>query len=416
MKRLPLVLLVWLGCSFAWTVLGTSLVARTGASSGALLREVHLLWGRPLDQSHPVARWFETRRQVERVTREVAPGRTATVEEQREVQCPVDLPLEASALDVRLDLVHRRKGLLWFPTYTVDFSGRYTFANPGEAARDVALSLPLAGESTIYDAFTVLGPDGRAIEADVSGDSARWSARFAPGERLAFTVRYRSRGTSSWTYRLTDGAGQVKDFTLSLAANTPRVDFLPGSISPTRQARGAVGWTGTWAFERLVASAPIGLVLPERMNPGPLASRITFFAPVGLLFFLFVVAIVATVRGVALHPMHWFFIGCAFFAFHLLFAYLVDHLAIAPSFAIAAATSILLVVTYARLFAGWGFALRVLGAAQAVFLVLFSFTFFWEGFTGLAITVGAVVTLAVMMQYTGRIDWERAGGAARPGA
>jgi hypothetical protein len=58
----------------------------------------------------------------------------------------------------------------------------------------------------------------------------------------------------------------------------------------------------------------------------------------------------------------------------------------------------------------------VLGAAQAVFLVLFSFTFFWEGFTGLAITVGAVVTLAVMMQYTGRIDWERAGGAARPGA
>jgi len=50
-----------------------------------------------------------------------------------------------------------------------------------------------------------------------------------------------------------------------------------------------------------------------------------------------VVAIVADAQGRAIHPMNFFFLGCAFFAFHLLFAYLVDHLAIAPSFAIASA-------------------------------------------------------------------------------
>jgi inner membrane protein involved in colicin E2 resistance len=105
--------------------------------------------------------------------------------------------------------------------------------------------------------------------------------------------------------------------------------------------------------------------------------------------------------------MNYFFIGCAFFAFHLLFAYLVDHLAIAPSFAIASATSILLVATYARLFTGWRFALRLIGTAQLVYLVLFSTTFFWEGFTGLAITIGAILTLFVMMQYTGKVDWDR---------
>jgi hypothetical protein len=37
--------------------------------------------------------------------------------------------------------------------------------------------------------------------------------------------------------------------------------------------------------------------------------------------------------------------------------------------------------------------------------VLFSYAFFWKGFTGLAITIIAIVTLFVVMQVTGRIRW-----------
>jgi len=70
-------------------------------------------------------------------------------------------------------------------------------------------------------------------------------------------------------------------------------------------------------------------------------------------------------------------------------------------------------VTYGRLFVGWRFALVEMGFAQLVYLVLFSFTFFFTGFTGLSITVGAVLTLAVMMQLTGRVSWA---GASRPAA
>ena len=99
--------------------------------------------------------------------------------------------------------------------------------------------------------------------------------------------------------------------------------------------------------------------------------------------------------------------GCAFFAFHLLFAYLVDHLAIAPSLAISSVVSIFLLTSYARLFVGWRFALLEMGTAQLLYLVLFSTSFLWKGYTGLSITVGAVVTLFVMMQFTGRLDTER---------
>ena len=55
--------------------------------------------------------------------------------------------------------------------------------------------------------------------------------------------------------------------------------------------------------------------------------------------------------------------------------------------------------------------------AQIVYLVLFSYAFFLRGYTGLAVTIGAIVTLFVVMQATGRIKWSeqfRTAGRLQP--
>jgi hypothetical protein len=52
------------------------------------------------------------------------------------------------------------------------------------------------------------------------------------------------------------------------------------------------------------------------------------------------------------------------------------------------------------------FAALEAGLAQSIYLVLFSYAFFFQGFTGLAITIGSILTLFVVMQATGRIRWE----------
>jgi inner membrane protein involved in colicin E2 resistance len=156
---------------------------------------------------------------------------------------------------------------------------------------------------------------------------------------------------------------------------------------------------------------------PDRLNPGPLAARITFFAPVSLLFFVTVMVILGVLRRQSLHPMHYFFLSAAFFAFHLLLAYLVDHMEMGTAFIIAAAVSVFLVVSYLRAVSGWRVALLDAAAAQVVYLVLFSYAFFFEGFTGLTVTVGAVVTLFLLMQLTARVDWNEVfRGAAPPTA
>jgi hypothetical protein len=101
--------------------------------------------------------------------------------------------------------------------------------------------------------------------------------------------------------------------------------------------------------------------------------------------------------------MNYFFLATAFFSFHLLLAYLVDHISIHVAFLVSAAVSLFLVVSYLRLVVGTRFAAIEAGAAQLIYLVLFSYAFFLKGFTGLAITIGSIATLFVVMQMTGRV-------------
>src|SRR5262249_45363967 len=153
-----------------------------------------------------------------------------------------------------------------------------------------------------------------------------------------------------------------------------------------------------WNYKDLLTGYEIGMIMPEKLQPGPLAGRISLFAPVSLFFFFFLVFIITTIGRVDLHPMNYFFLAAAFFAFHLLVAYWVDHIPIHWSFVISAVVSLILVISYMRLVTGPRFALVECGLAQLVYLVLFSYAFFFKGYTGLAVTIGSIVTLFVVMQ------------------
>ena len=402
-RRYVVLGVVWVGCTAAWMLLGTTLLVRSGETSSALVNEVHQLWGPPLDQAAPAGQYTDQRPREERRTIYDANGRPheSVIQKMEDVSLP--LPLTSTRARVSLVLEHRQKGLLWFATYAADFEGRYEVVNDTAVSRLTNLTFPLPARGAIYDGFEVLDEKGKTIAADVDDGAAHWSVTLPPGGRHPFTVRYRTRGTSSWTYRPAAAGGSViRDFSLEVSSNVPGNDFSPGSISPTRATTQSHAWSGLWEFRSLVGSAPISLELPQKTNPGPLAARITFFAPVALLFYFFVVGLLAEGRGHRLHPFSWFLIGCAFFADHQLFAYLADHVPLWVALTLSSGVSILLAVTYAQWLVGWRFALREMGLAQLVYLVGFSLTFLLKGFTGLSITVGAVLTLFLMMQVTGR--------------
>jgi inner membrane protein involved in colicin E2 resistance len=394
--------------TIAWFLLGGSVTARSREFDSRLATEVAQLWGGPHRQVAPAVLVERPRRVTETVQQQSASGQSVTSEVTRTIVDLDPVPLASSAVDVDLKLEHRQKGLLWYDTYTVGFKARYVARNPDEVARTLVARLSFPSKDALYDQFAVRldGVDAPALTDLSTGVEVK--ALVPAGETTVLEVTYVSRGLDEWRYALGEsGVSQVRGLTLTMTTDFDEVDFPGGTMSPTNSTRTDDGWRLQWRFASLVTGQAIGVDLPEKANPGPLAARITFFAPVSLLFFVTVLVILGILYGENLHPMNYAFLSAAFFAFHLLLAYLVDHLQIHAAFAISAITSVTLVVSYLRVVAGTRFALVRAALAQLVFLVFFSYAFFFEGFTGLTVTVGAIVTLFILMQATARVDWSR---------
>jgi inner membrane protein involved in colicin E2 resistance len=387
------------GCTtIAWFILGATIQRRTFDAGSGLNPRVASSWGSPQQQTPPAA---STARVVTKQVREVVNGENIARTVEETITTP--LPLERSRIGVGLDLEQRQKGLLWFPTYRVAFRGDYLFRNT-TASEDVTLKLAFPAADAIYDDLTFI-VDGRPIRTNAVNGVVAASVRVPVGGVVRLETGYRSQGLATWFYALGEGVSQVRDFQLDMQTDFDAIDFPSGTLSPTTKSRAGAGWKLAWRYNNLVTGSRIGMELPEKIQPGPLAGRISFFAPVSLLFFFFLMFIITTLRRIDLHPMHYFFLAASFFSFHLLLAYLVDHISIHLALAIASAVSLFLVVSYLRIAIGPRFAFVEAGLTQLVYLVGFSYAFFLEGFTGLAITIGAIVTLFVVMQLTARIDW-----------
>jgi inner membrane protein involved in colicin E2 resistance len=412
--RLFAIAFIFVIAAIAWFVLGGSVTARSGEFDDRLAGEVAQLWGGPHRQTAPTVFVERPRQVTETVQQQTTSGGSVTSQVTRTVFDLHAVPLASSGVDVDLRLEHRQKGLLWYDTYTVGFKARYTFHNPDDVPRTVVARLAFPSKDAIYDQFSVRfnGIDAPAL-TDLS-KGVEVQALVPAGRDALLEVAYMSRGLDEWRYALAQaGVSQVRDLTVAVTTDFEEVDFPAGTMSPTTRTRTEQGWRLEWKFASLVTGQAIGIDLPDKLNPGPLAARITFFAPVSLLFFVTVLVILGILSGENLHPMNYAFLSAAFFAFHLLLAYLVDHLQIHAAFAISAITSLLLVVSYLRLVAGTRFALVRAGLAQLVFLVFFSYAFFFDGFTGLTVTIGSIVTLFVLMQATARVDWSQAFDSGR---
>jgi len=400
-KRIAAIFVIFAGATCAWMVLGATIFSRTTDFSESLSSKVASNWGSAQTQSPAAASWTRETRRPEETEDEDGKKHIKTVTSLETVQ----LPLNSTRAKANLQLEYRQKGLLWYSTYKVDFNAEYAFTNSTPNELLVTYSFPLPAEQAMYDDVKFL-LDGVPVDYHNEANAISFQQKLAPGKSATLSVGYRSQGLGRWNYQFSQQLARVRDFQLSMTTNFKDIDFPDNTLSPTEKRETADGWQLQWEYKNLLSGYQIGMAMPEKLQPGPLAGKISFFAPVSLFFFFFLVFIITTIRRTDLHPMNYFFLAAAFFAFHLLMAYLVDHISIHAAFAISAVVSLLLVVSYMRLVAGARFAIVECGLAQLVYLVLFSYAFFFKGFTGLAITIGAIITLFVVMQLTGRINWQ----------
>jgi hypothetical protein len=421
-KRILAIAFIFAVTSAAWLALGATIFARTQSSDRHLTGRVGSTWGTSQSQQAPVAFTERVeRRVVESLDRRSlrgqsrtapAPPTDTTMARTETVRTRTPLSLDQTRADVAFELDHRRKGLLWYSTYAVSFDGTFRFTNT-TPSDSVIYEFPLPAAQAIYDDLRVM-LNGVPAPYEIRNQAIITTARVPRGDSATLAVAYRSRGLNEWRYVLGSDVTSVRDFNLTMRTNFDDIDFPENTLSPTEKQKDGDGWKLQWQYANLLSGFQIGMDMPQKLQPGPLAGQIALFAPVSLLFFFALMFIIVTIRGIDLHPMNYAFLAAAFFAFHLLLAYLVDHISIHVAFLIASAVSIALVVSYLRLVVGPRFAFREAALAQFIYLVLFSYAFFFKGFTGLAITIGSILTLFAAMQLTGRVRWSEVFASGPP--
>jgi inner membrane protein involved in colicin E2 resistance len=400
---------VFMLATMGWLILGAVTGSRTNHQKGALQGRVADLWGSPQTQPAPSfeLQWVEQETKTEQIVD--AMGRTSVKKTIESVTRSKMVDPVRSRLAVDLHLDQRRKGLLWFPLYDVAFRGAWTYHHADEAARDLRVSLALPDKAGIYDDFHFildgvdLAPRVRPTEGII--------ATVLPvkvGQRIVLEVSYRSRGMEEWIFRPTNQVGQIEDFSLTMKTDFRDIDFPKLTMSPSKKNPEGSGYELEWSFARLVSGYGIGMVMPAHVQPGELAAQMSFSAPISLGLFLVFIYVITLIRRIQLHPMNLLFVAAAFFSFNLLFGYTADRLPAELAFLLSSVVSVGLVASYLRLVVGPRFALLEAGLAQLVYQVGFSLAHFYEGYTGLSITVLVILTLFLLMQLTGRLSWSAA--------
>jgi hypothetical protein len=364
-----------------WFILGSSVLVRSGVSLNHCAPEVSGGWGPIMTQPHPTIYYN-------------SPGSANGRH-----------PIQPSQSDVSVALRYepKKKGLLWYRTYLVDFHGDYSLQNPTQITQTIYVRFEFPAADASYSDFAFLIDGVPSTGNNKTAEGITEAVTLAPGKSAKFTVAYKSRGTDRWGYSFGDTT-RIRNFRLAMTTDFSEFDFPAGTGSATERARTPDGWNFVWSYPDVINAQAIAMGMPSVANPGPVASRMSFFAPVSLLFFFAVLVLMGMVWRISLHPMNYFFLAAGCFAFQLLFAYLVDLIPLYLAYAISAVVSLALVSGYLFAAVGRRFA-QLGGVAQFAYMVLFSYSFFFEGLTGLTITIGAIITLALLMITTAKVNW-----------
>jgi len=266
-KRIvAIVVIFFVGC-IGWGALGTATAMRSYQFDSRLAPMVESLWGVPLIQKAPS---FYVQ----------VPGSD---------QIRFIMPTQ-NEIDVDLTADHRKKGLIWYSTYICNFKGSYTVTNTDDVIQKVKLHFSFPASDATYDGFAIY-IDGRKqiVPVDINAGIDEM-IELLPGQSSQFKIQYETRGIGTWRYQMDQNVGRVRNYKLNVTTNFNDVDYTdrsPNTVEGIENGKALI-----WEADDLITQSDIGVIIPEKLNPGPVTSRITFFAPVCLIFFFVLVSMI----------------------------------------------------------------------------------------------------------------------------
>ena len=186
-KRIAAISFIFACTTVAWMILGGTIFSRTYSAGDRLENKVAASWGSPQVQLPPTATYW-----VNRTHTEESMEHGQRISRQVTESVPVGVPVESSRVNVAIRLDPRQKGLLWYSTYAVDFSGAYGFRNSSAQDQSVSFQLKFPASQAVYDDLAI-AVDGQPLPITTDSNGATVTATVPAGRVLPVTFSYRSQ-------------------------------------------------------------------------------------------------------------------------------------------------------------------------------------------------------------------------------
>ncbi|MDI6752031.1 MAG: hypothetical protein QME07_04145, partial [bacterium] len=217
-KRVIPIIFIFVCTSIAWIILGSVTTLRTYSQDVKLKGMVGQLWGTIQKQKAPYV-YYQTKTEKEiKTTR----GAETIMEKKVEI---TDHPvlLDNSDITVGLKLDHRKKGLLWYSTYRVIYSGKYRIVNSLNENRDIFFNYTFPAPEGVYDNFYFVVDGEKVKEIQPTSGKILKKISFDPGEVKNIEIAYESQGIDEWWYIFGADVSQIQNFKLTMVTDFNKI-------------------------------------------------------------------------------------------------------------------------------------------------------------------------------------------------
>jgi hypothetical protein len=394
-----LIIAFWITFSTIAISIGYRIDSRHSESYSRGYKSVSEIWGGSIVQSPPSLTFESTvKEQYENKKTGEMMDKTVLVEK----------GLGFASQDLKLSMRKniRKKGLLLFPGYELDFYGKFVIKNFLTKKNRIHFRMELPNYAgNIMNVQILL--NGKEYKEDTNlADGIDWSGEMEPLEEKEISIFYKAQGSKSFQYSLGVQAIEMKRLSVILESDFSNFNIPDNAMAPSTSNSDSETIKIEWKGENIITGQNLSVNFEIEGNYGAMASKLFYYSPISMALFLSLLLLLLIPRGVKLHPMQYLFVIISFFIFYPLGSYLISYFNVILGILLSLAASTLILLQYTYAIKKGSVLIQSSMISAVIFQWLFSIAFFFPEHTGFIITISTIGSFVFLSRATAEIDWE----------
>ena len=174
--RVFAIILIFIIFTIAWATLGTNIAIRSSNFDDILGEKVASTWGIPIQQNAPA---------FKHVSNKIINTKDQNIELLQPIQTDI-------SVDLALD--HRKKGLIWYTTYTSYLKASYILENPTDKEMVIMTAFNYPDPDAPYNDLMIRVGDEERLKNINTKTGIQEKIIIPPHSKETFYVQYKTRG------------------------------------------------------------------------------------------------------------------------------------------------------------------------------------------------------------------------------